>query len=139
MTQEAARRQISALSRQLHERNYKYYVLSQPVISDYDFDQKLKQLEALEKQFPELADPNSPTRRVGGQINKEFTQVRHRYPMLSLGNTYSREEVRDFIERIRKHISEEVEFVCELKYDGVAIGMRYESGRLTQSVARGDG
>ena len=139
MTQEEARRQINALSRQLHEHNYKYYVLSQPVISDYDFDQKLKQLEALEKQFPELADPNSPTQRVGGQINKEFKQVRHRYPMLSLGNTYSREEMRDFIERIRKSISGEVEYVCELKYDGVAIGMRYESGRLTQSVTRGDG
>ncbi|NCA84928.1 MAG: NAD-dependent DNA ligase LigA [Clostridia bacterium] len=139
MTQDEARRQIDALSRELHEHNYNYYVLSQPVISDYDFDQKLKQLEALEKQFPELADPNSPTRRVGGQVNKEFRQVRHRYPMLSLGNTYSREEVRDFIDRIRKSISDEVEYVCELKYDGVAIGLRYESGRLVQAVTRGDG
>ncbi len=139
MTQEEARRQIEALSRELHEHNYKYYVLSQPVISDYDFDQKLKEIEALEKQFPELTDPTSPTQRVGGQINKEFNQVRHRYPMLSLGNTYSREELSDFIERIHKNISGEVEYVCELKYDGVAIGLRYEAGRLTQGVTRGDG
>jgi DNA ligase (NAD+) len=139
MTQDEARRQIDTLSRELHRHNYNYYVLSQPVISDYDFDQKLKHLEALEKQFPELADPNSPTQRVGGQINKEFRQVRHRYPMLSLGNTYSREEVRDFIGRIRKSISDEVEYVCELKYDGVAIGLRYQSGRLVQAVTRGDG
>ncbi len=139
MTQEEARRQIDALSRELHEHNYNYYVLSEPVISDYDFDQKLKQLEALEKQFPELADPNSPTRRVGGQINKEFRQVRHRYPMLSLGNTYSREEVRDFIDRIHKTIPDEVEYVCELKYDGVAIGLRYEAGQLVMGITRGDG
>jgi DNA ligase (NAD+) len=139
MTHDEARRQIETLSRELNEHNYKYYVLSQPVISDYDFDKKLKQLETLEKQFPDLTDPNSPTLRVGGQINKEFRQIRHRYPMLSLGNTYSREEVRDFIERIRKTIPDEVKYVCELKYDGVAIGLRYESGRLAMGVTRGDG
>lgn len=139
MDKAAARKRIEELSKELHEHNYKYYVLSAPTISDYEFDLKLKELEKLEQEFPEFADPNSPTKRVGGDITKEFRQVKHRYPMLSLSNTYSREEVVDFINRIKKAIPDDIEYVCELKYDGVAIGLRYENGVLEQAVTRGDG
>jgi DNA ligase (NAD+) len=134
-----AKERIAALSAELHEHNYKYYVLSAPEISDYEFDQKLKELESLEKNFPDLTSPDSPTQRVGGAITKSFKQVRHQNPMLSLSNTYSESEVSDFIHRIKKSISDDVQYVCELKYDGVAIGMRYDNGSLTMAVTRGDG
>lgn len=139
MEKAEAKDRIQLLTNELHEHNYKYYVLSAPEISDYDFDLKLKELEQLEQKFPEFAFADSPTRRVGGDITKNFIQVKHRYPMLSLANTYSEGEVIDFINRIKKSISGEVEYVCELKYDGVAIGLRYENGSLTMAVTRGDG
>jgi DNA ligase (NAD+) len=139
MDKTEAKKRIGELTAQLHEHNYKYYVLSAPEISDYEFDQLLKELEQLEIEFPEFAADDSPTKRVGGDITKNFTQVRHEYPMLSLANTYSEGEVTDFINRIKKSISNEVEYVCELKYDGVAIGLRYENGSLAMAVTRGDG
>lgn len=139
MRAEEAKARIEALSTALNEHNYRYYVLSQPVITDFEFDMKLKELEQLEAAFPQFAWPDSPTKRVGGEITKEFRQVKHEYPMMSLGNTYSEQEVVDFINRVKKVIDEEVEFVCELKYDGVAIGLRYEKGALVLGVTRGDG
>ena len=132
--------EIQALREELHKHNFHYYVLSESLISDYDFDQKLKRLQELENQHPEQFDPNSPTQRVGGGITKEFENVIHKYPMLSLGNTYNSEELRDFDERVKKGLGiEEIEYACELKYDGVAIGLQYEHGKLTRAVTRGDG
>lgn len=139
MNQKEAKNRIEELSAQLHKHNHNYYVLSQPTISDYDFDILLKELVELEKQFPEFLDLNSPSQRVGSDINLEFEQVNHTYPMLSLGNTYSEEEIRDFETRIKKLIEEDVEYVCELKYDGTSISLKYESGKLVQAVTRGDG
>ena len=139
MTREEAKQRIAELSSELHRHNHQYYVLSDPSISDFDFDIMLKELEKLEKEFPEFIENDSPTMRVGGAITKDFRQVVHQYPMLSLSNTYSQQEVQDFIDRIKKSIDEELEFVCELKYDGVAIGLRYLNGRLEQAVTRGDG
>ena len=139
MTFEKARDLVDQLTKELNEHNFRYYVLAQPLISDYDFDMKMKQLEQLEKQYPDLAFSDSPTQRVGGAITKEFKQVRHEYPMLSLGNTYSEQEIIDFVTRVKKLIPEKVEYVCELKYDGVAIGLRYENGRLVSGITRGDG
>lgn len=139
MDQSGAKEKIRRLTEELRHHNYRYYVLSQPEISDYDFDMMLKELQELEKQFPEFAEPDSPTRKVGGEITKEFRQVVHKYPMLSLGNTYSEEEIADFDTRVRKSLSEEPEYVCELKFDGVAIGLTYSNGRLLQAVTRGDG
>jgi DNA ligase (NAD+) len=130
---------IELLSKELEEHNYRYYVLSAPTISDYEFDMKLKELEKLEKENPLFASPNSPTKRVGGSITKKFKTVKHRYPMLSLGNTYSIEEVEDFEKRISKLTDENITYVCELKYDGVAIGLRYENGELAAAITRGDG
>ncbi len=134
-----AKDRIEKLATALHEHNYRYYILSDPTISDYEFDMKLKELEKLEKEFPQFASPESPTKRVGGDITKDFKQVKHQYPMMSLGNTYSESEIEDFIQRVKKTIEDEVEYVCELKYDGVAIGLRYENGKLVQAVTRGDG
>lgn len=131
--------QIEALRRELEQHNYNYYVLSQPTISDLEFDMKFKQLEELERQYPEYADPSSPTQRVGSDLNTEFRQVRHQYPMLSLGNTYSEDEVRDFYERTRRTLDGDFELVAELKYDGTSISLTYEDGRLVQAVTRGDG
>lgn len=131
--------QIDNLRKELNKHNYNYYVLSQPTISDYDFDQKLKELERLEKEYPEFFDPNSPTQRVGSDINKEFVQVVHKYPMLSLGNTYSEEEVTEFYERVQKGLNDDFEIVCELKYDGTSISLTYVDGQLKQAVTRGDG
>jgi DNA ligase (NAD+) len=139
MNKEEAKIKIGKLSEEIEKHNYNYYVLSNPVISDYDFDLLLDELIDLEKQFPDLIKPDSPTQRVGGEITKEFKQVTHKYPMLSLSNTYSEEEVRDFEKRVNKIISEKVEYVCELKYDGVAICLIYKNGLLTQAVTRGDG
>ena len=139
MNTEAARQEIQKLTAELHEHNHRYYVLSKPTISDYDFDIKLRQLQRLEEEFPQLASPNSPTKRVGGDITDKFKKVKHRYPMLSLGNTYSFEEIKEWESRIKKLTDGEVQYVCELKYDGVAIGITYENGELVRAVTRGDG
>jgi DNA ligase (NAD+) len=139
MTKDASKKRIDELVDELNEHNYNYYVLSSPTISDFEFDMKLKELEKLETAFPELASADSPTKRVGGEVTKEFRQVVHQYPMLSLGNTYSEQELTDFTNRVKKAIGENVEYVCELKYDGVAVGLRYENGRLVQAITRGDG
>jgi DNA ligase (NAD+) len=139
MNEQQARKRIEALSREIDEHNYRYYVLSKPVISDYEFDLLLEELIKLEKQFPQLLSPSSPSQRVGGQITKEFEAVTHKYPMMSLGNTYSEAEVMEFDERIRKAIGNDYEYVCELKFDGVAIGLTYKNGKLLRAVTRGDG
>ncbi|WP_372751426.1 NAD-dependent DNA ligase LigA [Labilibaculum sp.] len=139
MNQAKAKLRITELREQLHTYNHNYYVLSQPSISDYDFDMLLNELIDLEKQFPEFKDESSPTQRVGSDINLDFKQVEHRYPMLSLGNTYSEEEIRDFEGRIKKLIDGDVEYVCELKYDGTSISLSYKNGKLIQAVTRGDG
>ena len=136
---ESIKQQIETLRRQLHDHNYNYYVLSQPAISDMEFDRLMRELTELEAQYPEYFDPNSPTVRVGSDINKSFTQVTHRYPMLSLQNTYSEAEVAEFYNRVKKGLNEAFEIVCELKYDGTSISLIYEEGRLTRAVTRGDG
>lgn len=130
---------IKELSQKLNTYNHEYYVLNNSTISDYDFDILLKELEDLEKQHPEFASENSPTKRVGGDITKNFPTVKHIYPMLSLGNTYSKDELIEWETKIKKLSTEPIQYVCELKYDGVAIGIRYENGELTQAVTRGDG
>ncbi len=140
MNKETASERIDFLSKEIEHHNYRYYVLANPQISDYDFDQLLNELISLEKKFPDLVNENSPSQRVGGQITKEFNTVKHKYPMLSLGNTYSEEELIEFDTRVRKLIpGEEVQYVCELKFDGVAIGVSYTNGVLRQAVTRGDG
>ena len=139
MTESEANKRIEKLSKELNEHNYNYYVLSSPAISDFEFDKLLEELISLEKKFPEFISPESPSQRVGGEITKEFKSVKHKYPMLSLGNTYSEEDLRDFDERIRKTIDGEYEYVCELKFDGVAIGLTYINGVLEKGVTRGDG
>ncbi len=131
--------QIEDLRKELELHNYNYYVLSQPVISDFEFDRKMKQLQDLEEAHPEFFDPNSPTQRVGSDITKNFNQVRHQYPMLSLSNTYSGEEIRDFYDRVQKALNEPFEIVAELKYDGASISLIYENGKLMQAITRGDG
>lgn len=130
---------IKALREALEQHNYNYYVLSMPTISDREFDEMMKELQALEAKYPEYADPHSPTQRVGSDLSKEFEQVVHRYPMLSLGNTYSEDEVRDFYERIARDLNEPFEIVAELKYDGTSISLIYNQGRLVRAVTRGDG
>ncbi|HHV84504.1 MAG TPA: NAD-dependent DNA ligase LigA [Petrimonas sp.] len=136
---ELNKEKIENLRRQLHEHNYNYYVLSRPTISDFDFDALMQQLTELEKQHPEYYDPNSPTMRVGSDINKNFIQVRHRYPMLSLQNTYTESEVTGFYNRVKRSLNEDFEIVCELKFDGTSISLAYENGRLLQAITRGDG
>lgn len=139
MDREEAYRKINDLRQELEDHNYRYYVLHEPVISDYDFDMKLRELEKMEADFPEYADPFSPTQRVGSDISKAFEQVEHRYPMLSLSNAYSEEEIRDFDNRIKKLIGPDFEYVCELKFDGSSISLLYEGGKLVRAVTRGDG
>ncbi len=139
MSTEEAIKRIEALSSELRQHNYSYFVLAMPTISDYEFDKKLEELNALEKQFPEFADPDSPTKRVGGDITKEFVTVKHKWPMLSLGNTYSEQELLDFDQRIRKAIGDDFEYVCELKFDGLSMSLTYEEGKLVRAVTRGDG
>ncbi len=134
-----AKKQIEQLRAKLNHHNYRYYVLAQPEISDYVYDRLLEQLIKLEQSYPEYHDPNSPSQRVGGAVTKNFANVRHKYPMLSLGNTYSKEELSDFDKRVAKGLSESYEYVCELKFDGVAIGMSYENHRFLRAVTRGDG
>ena len=134
------KQRIEQLRRELHEHKYKYYVLNQPEISDYDFDQLMHELQDLEARHPEMADPNSPTQRVGSDLQSEFRQVVHKYPMLSLANTYSEQDVRDWYESVRKGLAgEPFEVCCEMKYDGLSISLTYVDGRLTQAVTRGDG
>lgn len=134
-----AKDKIKALREALEQHNYNYYVLSAPTISDREFDEMMKELQTLEEAHPEYADPHSPTQRVGSDLSKEFEQVVHKYPMLSLGNTYSEEEVKDFYERIARDLNEPFEIVAELKYDGTSISLIYENGRLLRAVTRGDG
>lgn len=139
MNANEAQSEIARLTEELNRHNHLYYVESNPEISDYDFDMMLKRLQELEEQFPQLASPVSPTKRVGGDITKKFETVVHRYPMLSLSNTYSQDEIQDWVTRISKITEADIEFVCELKYDGVAIGIQYVDGTLHQAVTRGDG
>lgn len=131
--------QIKALSKALHAHNHAYYVLNSPTISDFEFDTLLKQLEDLEQKYPAFADSNSPTKRVGGDLTKKFQTHKHRFPMLSLSNSYSEQDIIDWAERCQKTLGEASEFVCELKYDGVAIGIQYLDGKLQQALTRGDG
>lgn len=134
------RQRILQLRKELHEHNYKYYVLNQPEISDQEFDFMMKKLQELEVRHEDMFDPNSPTQRVGSDINQEFTQVTHKYPMLSLANTYSQEEVADFYNSVKKGLNgEDFEICCELKYDGLSISLTYEDGKLVRGVTRGDG
>ncbi|NOU18915.1 MAG: NAD-dependent DNA ligase LigA [Bacteroidales bacterium] len=139
MSQEQIRQHIEHLREELNRHNYLYYILSKPEIGDFEFDQLLKELGELEKKYPEFDDTNSPTKRVGSDLTGEFVQVKHKYPMLSLANTYSDEEIRDFDTRVVKGIGESPEYVCELKYDGTAIGLTYKNGKLFQAITRGDG
>lgn len=139
MNQEEARTRIHRLRKELNKHNHSYYVLSQPTISDYEYDLLMHELIGLEKKYPDFFDSNSPSQRVGSDISEEFVQVEHQSPMLSLGNTYSMEELQDFDKRIKKIISEDFEYVCELKYDGTAISLTYLNGRLERAVTRGDG
>jgi DNA ligase (NAD+) len=139
MNKEEAKSEIIRLSEEIEKHNHLYYIENTPEIADYDFDMLLEKLQQLETQFPEFAFDHSPTKRVGGDITKKFEAVAHRFPMLSLSNTYSEEEIRDWENRLKKMSDGQLEYVCELKYDGVAIGIRYENGVLTKAVTRGDG
>ena len=139
MDKVTAKARIGELIVLIDRHNHLYYVAAKPEINDFEFDLLLEELIQLEKQFPELLSPDSPSQRVGGTITKEFRQVVHKYPMLSLGNTYSSEELSEFDQRVRKLIGDGFEYVCELKFDGVAVGLTYENGRLVRAVTRGDG
>ncbi|MCL2246070.1 MAG: NAD-dependent DNA ligase LigA [Lentimicrobiaceae bacterium] len=130
---------IKELTEQLNQHNYNYYILDNPTISDYEFDKLLEELTRLEQEYPQFAQPDSPTQRVGGEITKQFVTVPHVFPMLSLGNTYSIEEISEFDKRVQNALLQKAEYVCELKYDGVAISLVYEKGRLLRAVTRGDG
>lgn len=139
MSQSEVKDKMDALVKELNQHSYNYYVLAMPTIADYTFDKKLEELGQLELAHPEFADPNSPTRKVGGEITKTFTTVKHRWPMLSLGNTYNEQDLRDFDERIKKAIGENFEYVCELKFDGLSISLTYDGAKLVRAVTRGDG
>ncbi len=139
MEAKEAKAKIEKLTKDLNHHNHLYYVESSPEISDYDFDMLLNELIQLEKDFPQFASETSPTKRVGGDITKKFASVKHRFPMLSLANTYSREEIVEWETRIKKSTETPIEYVCELKYDGVAIGISYKNGLLDKAVTRGDG
>lgn len=139
MDPKTAKARIEQLSAELNHHNHLYYVESEPVISDLEFDTMLRELQDLEAQFPEFVSPLSPTKRVGGDITKKFATIVHRYPMLSLSNSYSEEEIMEWAERLKKSVSEPLEYVCELKYDGVAIGISYRNGQFVHAVTRGDG
>ena len=139
MEAQEAKLKIEKLTKELNHHNHLYYVESNPEISDYDFDMLLNDLIQLEKTFPQFASDLSPTKRVGGDITKKFSSVKHRFPMLSLANTYSREDIIDWGNRIKKSIEAKIEYVCELKYDGVAIGIAYENGKIVRALTRGDG
>lgn len=134
-----AKKRIDELTNLLHKYNHQYYILDNPSISDYEFDMLLEELMSLEKFYPDFMHPDSPSQRVGGTITKNFPTVKHKYPMLSLGNTYSKEDLTDFDKRLQEFTNGEIEYVCELKYDGAAISLIYENGVLTKGVTRGDG
>ena len=137
---ESARQRVAELTRLLDHYNHEYYMNDRSLVSDYEFDALLRELVDLEHQYPELSLPTSPARRVGGEVNKTFRQVTHRFPMLSLGNTYSIEEIEEFESRTRKLLDGiPFSYTCELKYDGVAIGLTYRRGQLVQAVTRGNG
>lgn len=133
------KQRIDSLREELNQHNYNYYVLSKPTISDYEFDMKMNELTGLENSHPEYYDPNSPSQRVGSDLTKTFRQVEHLHPMLSLGNTYSETEVRDFYDRVKKGLNDDFEIVCELKFDGTSISLTYEKGELVLASTRGDG
>lgn len=139
MTKAEAKDRIDKLRKELEEHNYNYYVLNQPAISDFEYDILLNELDTLEKKFPEFASGDSPTRRIGSDLQTEFVQYPHAYPMLSLGNTYSEDELREFDARIKKALSETVEYVCELKFDGASISITYRNGSMLRALTRGDG
>src|SRR5688572_26021902 len=147
MSKETARARIEELSKTLEQHNYNYYVLDKPTISDFEFDKLLEELIALEKQYPEFLKPESPSQRVGGQITKEFKSVKHKYPMLSLSNSYNKEDMEEFNRRVCEGLgmkgndlfAQDIEYVCELKFDGLSIGLTYVDGKITQAVTRGDG
>ncbi len=139
MKQAEAKNRIEKLRKEIEEHNNNYYVLNKPAISDFEYDLLLNELDTLEKRFPEFITGDSPTKRVGSDITKEFIQYEHQYPMLSLGNTYNEEELKEFDSRIRKTITEPVEYVCELKFDGASISITYRNGNLFRALTRGDG
>ncbi|MDX2431891.1 MAG: NAD-dependent DNA ligase LigA [Bacteroides sp.] len=139
MTPEKAKKRIEELREKLHQLNYNYYVKSDPTLSDFQYDQLIKELQELERAFPQFEDENSPTNRVGSDLNLEFQSFEHKYPMLSLGNTYNKEELAEFDERVRKITDEKLSYYCELKYDGVAVSLSYSKGSLVQALTRGDG
>ncbi|SKB89446.1 NAD-dependent DNA ligase LigA [Daejeonella lutea] len=139
MSTSQIKERVETLVQELNNHNYNYYVLAQPTISDFEFDKKLEELASLEKAYPELQDPDSPTQKVGGDITKQFETVKHKWPMLSLGNTYNEQDLNEFDERVRKAIGDNFEYVCELKFDGLSLSLTYENGRLLRAVTRGDG
>ncbi len=139
MTETDEIKRIDQLREELHLHNYNYYVLNAPIISDQEFDRMMRELQDLEARHPEHFDENSPSVRVGSDLNKNFTQVVHRYPMLSLGNTYSQAEVTEFYDRVKKSLNEDFEICCEMKFDGTSISLTYEDGKLVRAVTRGDG
>ncbi len=139
MNKSEVKKRFEELRKQIESHNYKYYVLSNPEISDFEYDLLMNELITLEKKYPEFADENSPSCRVGNDINRDFEQMAHRFPMLSLSNTYSEEELKDFNNRVRKTIGNDFEYVAELKYDGVAISLTYENGKIKHALTRGDG
>ncbi len=139
MTKDQAQLRIEELSRLLDQHNYNYYVLAAPTITDYAFDMLMEELIRLENQFPDLSAADSPSKRVGGEVTKQFQTVQHRYAMLSLSNSYNEGEIREFHNRVVKTLEQEAEYVCELKYDGLAISILYENGKLIQAITRGDG
>jgi len=134
-----AKERIEWLRREINEHNKRYYVLNQPVISDFEYDSLIRELENLEKKFPELITEDSPTRKVGSDIMREFVQYEHKYPMLSLSNTYSEEELNEFHRKVSEIAEEEVHYVCEPKFDGASISLIYQNGRLLRALTRGDG
>jgi DNA ligase (NAD+) len=134
-----AKDRMDALVKELNQHNYNYYVLAQPSVTDFDFDKKLAELSELEVQYPEYQDPDSPTLKVGGEVTKEFKTVKHTWPMLSLGNTYNEDDLKDFDQRIKKAIGDNFEYVCELKFDGLSMSVTYRDGVMVRAVTRGDG
>jgi len=137
---EEIKEKIELLRKNLSEHNYKYYVLAQPSISDYEFDKLLEDLQVLEKDYPQFEDPDSPSKKVGGEVNKNFETFTHEYPMLSLGNTHNQEELQEFDKRIIKQLGHnDYQYVCELKFDGLSISIHYENGKMLRAVTRGDG
>lgn len=139
MKKNGIKERIERLKKEIEEHNYRYYVLNQPVISDFEYDLLINELASLEKQYPEYKTSDSPVERVGSDLTREFQQFPHKYPMLSLGNTYNEEELRDFDRRVRKALPNKVEYVCELKYDGASISLTYKNGMLERALTRGDG